>query len=92
MSGPALRPITTKLTYDLVQATKLPVIGVGGIERAEDALEYLLAGAQAVQVGTATFRDPNAAGVVRDGLREYLRRHEESNIGGVIGTLAGTPK
>jgi dihydroorotate dehydrogenase (NAD+) catalytic subunit len=71
LSGPALRPIAIRIVWDLVGALRIPVVGIGGIGRASDALEFLLAGAVAVQVGTASFSDPAAAKKVADGIRTY---------------------
>jgi dihydroorotate dehydrogenase (NAD+) catalytic subunit len=68
LSGPAIRPITTKLVYEAAKSVKIPVIALGGIEKPEDVLEYLVVGASAVQVGTATFADPKACEKIVDGL------------------------
>ena len=87
MSGPALRPIAVRLTYEARKHTSLPLIGVGGIAAGEHAAEFLLAGASAVQVGTALFANPDAAGVVRDGLVRYLQRQNETAVRDIIGSL-----
>jgi dihydroorotate dehydrogenase (NAD+) catalytic subunit len=71
LSGPALRPIALRIVYELAGAVSIPIIGIGGIFTAKDALEFLLAGATAIQVGTANFSDPCAALNVREGIREY---------------------
>jgi dihydroorotate dehydrogenase (NAD+) catalytic subunit len=71
LSGPALKPLALRMVWDLARTVKIPVIGIGGITTAEDAVEFLLAGASAVQVGTASFTDPCAAKKVLDGLRAY---------------------
>jgi dihydroorotate dehydrogenase (NAD+) catalytic subunit len=71
LSGPALRPIALRIVYELAGAVSIPIVGIGGIFTAKDALEFLLAGATAVQVGTANFSDPCAALNVREGIREY---------------------
>ncbi len=71
LSGPALRPIAVRIVWELAGALEIPVVGIGGICRASDALEFLLAGASAVQVGTASFSNPAAAKKVADGIREY---------------------
>ncbi len=71
LSGPAIRPLAVHLAYRAARAVSVPVVGVGGITTAEDAAEFLLAGCHAVQVGTATFVDPNAIGKVAEGLRRY---------------------
>jgi dihydroorotate dehydrogenase (NAD+) catalytic subunit len=71
LSGPALKPIALRIVYELAGAVSIPIIGIGGIFTARDALEFLLAGASAVQVGTANFSDPSAALKVRDGIRKH---------------------
>jgi dihydroorotate dehydrogenase (NAD+) catalytic subunit len=71
LSGPALKPIALRMVWELARAVRIPVIGIGGIATAEDAVEFLLAGASAVQVGTASFADPTAAKKVLDGLAAY---------------------
>jgi dihydroorotate dehydrogenase (NAD+) catalytic subunit len=71
LSGPALRPIAVRIVWELAGALSIPVVGIGGIGRASDALEFLLAGASAVQVGTASFADPVAAKQVADGIRDF---------------------
>jgi len=71
LSGPALRPVALRIVWELSSKLRIPVIGIGGVSTARDAVEFLLAGASAVQVGTANFADPSAARKVADGLREY---------------------
>jgi len=71
LSGPAIRPLAVYLAYRAAEAVSIPVVGVGGIASAADALEFLLAGCKAVQVGTATFVDPNAIGKIAEGLRQF---------------------
>lgn len=89
LSGPALHPIAVRWTYEIARAVKgLAVVGVGGVVSGADAVELMLAGACAVQVGTASFADPNAAGHVRDGLADYLRRHRESGAEAIVGAVA----
>ena len=75
LSGPAIRPIAVRMVYECRAAVKIPVIGMGGIASARDALEFLIAGATAVQVGTANFVDPFIWAKLLDGIREYLERH-----------------
>ena len=75
LSGPAIHPVAVRMVYQVSHAVKIPVIGMGGIATAEDAIEFLLAGATAVSVGTATFRHPDAAIRVVDGIEEYMERH-----------------
>ncbi len=85
LSGPAVRPIAVRLTYELVRAVSTPVVGVGGIMDHRDALQFLLAGACAVQVGTATFTNPRAALEVLDGLERYLDEAGVERLSDLIG-------
>jgi len=85
LSGPAIRPIAVHITYQVAQAVSIPIIGAGGVTNAEDALEFLMAGASAVQVGTATFADPLAPLKVIEGLAAYVKIHGLSSIRDVIG-------
>ena len=78
LSGPALRPIAVRMVYDLVGALKIPVVGIGGISSTRDALEFLLAGAKAVQIGTASFKDPEAGRRIAEGIAAYCAKHEVS--------------
>jgi dihydroorotate dehydrogenase (NAD+) catalytic subunit len=87
LSGPAIRPITLRMVYQCARAVKIPVIGLGGITKAEDAIEYFLAGAAAVQVGTANFYDPRAALHVLDGLEAFLRKKRISSIRDIVGQM-----
>ena len=85
LSGPAIRPIAVHITYQVAQAVAIPIIGAGGITSAQDALEFLMAGASAVQVGTATFADPTAPLRVIEGLASYVRSQGLGSIRDVIG-------
>jgi dihydroorotate dehydrogenase (NAD+) catalytic subunit len=85
LSGPAIRPIALHLTYQVAQAVSIPVIGAGGVTSANDALEFLMAGASAVQIGTATFADPTAPLAVIEGLAEYVRAQGIASIRDIIG-------
>jgi dihydroorotate dehydrogenase (NAD+) catalytic subunit len=85
LSGPAIRPIAVHLTYQVAQAVSIPIIGAGGVTSANDALEFLMAGASAVQVGTATFADPLAPIKVIEGLASYVTEQRLSSIRDVIG-------
>ncbi len=87
LSGPVLKPVALRMVYQVAQAVNLPVIGVGGIMTAEDALEFLIAGASAVQVGTANFVDPAAMIAVIDGLDRFCRQERVPALAGLIGTL-----
>lgn len=90
LSGPAIRPIAVHITYQVARAVSIPIIGAGGITSAEDALEFLMAGASAVQVGTATFADPMAPIRVVEGLAQYVRANGLASIREIIG--AAQPK
>ena len=87
LSGPAIRPIAVRLVHQVVQAVKIPVIGVGGISRAMDALEFLIVGARAVQVGTANFVDPHAMATIIADLEEFCRDEGIADINDLIGSL-----
>jgi len=87
LSGPAIRPIAVRMTWQAARAVRIPVIGIGGISSAADALEFLIAGARAVQVGTANFVDPGVYTRILDGLEAYLTRHALDDIGAVVATL-----
>ena len=87
LSGPAIRPVAVYLTWQVARHCTIPVIGTGGIATAEDALEFLIAGARAVAVGTATIDDPTAASGIRGGLERYLAEHGLESITEVTGTL-----
>jgi len=87
LTGPAIHPIAVKLVWDAARAVRIPVIAMGGIMTADDALEFLIVGATAVAVGTANFVEPRTALLVRDGIREYLRRHRWASVRDLIGTV-----
>jgi len=87
LSGPAIRPIAVRMVHECRQAVKIPIIGMGGIAEARDALEFIIAGASAVQVGTANFVDPFIWAKLLDGMTDYMRRHGLSSIGDLVGTL-----
>jgi dihydroorotate dehydrogenase (NAD+) catalytic subunit len=87
LSGPAIKPITLRMVYQCARAVRIPVIGLGGITTAEDAVEYLLAGAAAVQVGTANFRDPRAPLHVIDGLEKFLERKRLTEVRDLVGKM-----
>src|SRR2546423_12854314 len=80
LSGPAIRPIAVRMVYECRRAVKIPIIGMGGIASARDALEFVIAGATAVQVGTANFVDPFIWGKLLDGIGDYMRRHDIARI------------
>ncbi|HWF46679.1 MAG TPA: dihydroorotate dehydrogenase [Bryobacteraceae bacterium] len=87
LSGPAIKPLALRLVYEAAQAVRIPVIGLGGIASGEDAAEFLIAGAQAVEVGTATFWDPRAPVRIARELDRFLRRQRLSSVRELIGTL-----
>jgi dihydroorotate dehydrogenase (NAD+) catalytic subunit len=87
LSGPAIKPIALRMVYEAAQATKMPVIGLGGIANGEDAAEFLIAGARAVQVGTASFADPKAVQKIARQLNEVVRRLGVSNVADLVGTV-----
>jgi len=87
LSGPGIKPIALRLVYQAAQAVKIPVIGLGGIATGEDAAEFLVAGASAVQVGTATFWDPRSAVRVARELGRFLRKQGVGNVREIVGTL-----
>ncbi len=85
LSGPALKPIAIKMVYDVAGAVDVPIIGCGGIMCGRDAVEYLMAGASAVQVGTATFRNPRAPLDVLEGLEAFMAEHKVDDVGDLVG-------
>ena len=87
LSGPAIKPVALRMVYQVAKAVRIPVIGIGGIETAEDALEFLLAGATAIQIGTANFINPRASEEVVDGIAEYVSREKLSSVRELIGAL-----
>ena len=92
LSGPAIRPIAVRMVHECHQAVKIPVIGMGGIADARDVLEFLIAGAAAVQVGTANFVDPLIWPKLLQGVEEYLRRHAVARVADLaLGLLLGLP-
>jgi len=87
LSGPSIRPIAVRMVYECRQRVKIPIIGMGGIADARDALEFMIAGAAAVQVGTANFADPFIWSKLLDGIRDYMQRHNVDRISDIVGTL-----
>ncbi len=87
MSGPAIHPIAVRMVYQVAQAVKLPLIGMGGISTAEDAIEMILAGATAVSVGTANFVDPRATEKIVAGIEDYMRKYNVKDINELIGAV-----
>jgi len=87
LSGPAIRPIAVRMVYECRQTVKIPIVGMGGIADARDALEFMIAGASAVQVGTANFVDPFIWPKLLDGIRDYMQRHQITRIADLVGTI-----
>lgn len=87
LSGPAIKPMALRMVYEVCQAVKIPVIGIGGIATTEDALEFLIAGARAVQVGTASFYQPDVSQRIALGLQEYCRTRHIDDINELVGSL-----
>lgn len=87
LSGPAIKPVAVRMVYQAAHAVKIPVIGMGGIMTAADALEFLLAGASAVAVGAANFHNPYAAVEIVDGIEEYMERHGIEDVTDLIGAV-----
>ena len=87
LSGPAVKPVALRMVYQVARAVKIPVIGFGGIMTATDAIEFLLAGATAIEVGTANFIDPSVTMKVVEGIEAYLERHEFQSVSDIIGAL-----
>ena len=87
LSGPAVKPIALRMVWQVAQAVHIPIIGMGGIASAADAIEFLLAGATAIEIGTYNFVDPTASIQILEGIEDYLRRHGFSDVNELIGAL-----
>jgi len=87
LSGPAIRPIAVRMVYEVKQSVKIPIIGMGGIMNSDDAMEFIIAGAAAVAVGTANFVNPRATVEILDGIIEYMKIHGIEDIGSLTGTV-----
>lgn len=87
LSGPAVKPVAVRMVWQVARAVKIPVIGLGGIMTAEDAIEFLMAGATAVEIGTANFIDPTVTIKVRDGIDQWLERHGCTSVTEIIGAI-----
>ena len=87
LSGPAIKPVALRMVWQVSSAVKIPVIGMGGIMNTADAVEFLLAGATAIQVGTAVFKDPFIPLQIIEGLKSYLERHNMHSISEIVGGL-----
>lgn len=87
LTGPCIKPIAIKLVWEAARAVKIPIIGMGGIQSAEDALEFIIAGASAVAVGTANFYEPQTSLRVLEGIRDYLQRHRVDDLKSLVGSV-----
>jgi dihydroorotate dehydrogenase (NAD+) catalytic subunit len=87
LSGPAIKPIAVRCVHQVYRAVKIPLVGIGGIATVEDALEFIIAGATAIQVGTANFYDPTSTMKIVDGLADYCQQHRLGSIRELIGSL-----
>ena len=87
LSGPAVKPVALRMVYQVAKAVKIPVIGLGGIMTAEDAIEFLMCGATAIEIGTANFIDPEVTIKVRNGISDWLDRHGCRSVQDIIGTI-----
>jgi dihydroorotate dehydrogenase (NAD+) catalytic subunit len=87
LSGPAVKPVALCMVWQVAKSVKIPVVGMGGIMNARDAIEFLLAGASAVQIGTANFIDPTVSVKVLEGIETYLLQHNFSSVNEIIGAL-----
>src|SRR3979411_2594505 len=88
LSGPAIRPIAVRMVYECRQTVKIPIIGMGGIADARDALEFMIAGSNAVTIGTANFVDPFIWSKLLDGMSHYMRRHHIERVTDIVGTVS----
>ena len=87
MSGPAVKPVAVRMVYQVAQAVSLPIIGMGGIATAEDALEFIMAGATAVSVGTANFFNPYATVEIVEGIEKFMKAQKVEDINELIGIV-----
>jgi dihydroorotate dehydrogenase (NAD+) catalytic subunit len=87
LSGPAIKPIALRMVYEAAKAIRIPIIGMGGIVTAEDAVEFLLAGATAIQVGTASYADPRATERLAKGLESWCRSHNVEKVSTLTGAI-----
>ncbi|MGZ2369346.1 dihydroorotate dehydrogenase [Ancylomarina sp. YFZ004] len=87
LSGPCVKPVALRMVWQVAQAVKIPVVGLGGIMNAKDAIEFILAGATAIQIGTANFIDPQVSVKIVEGIKDYMIRHQVSDINDLIGAI-----
>jgi dihydroorotate dehydrogenase (NAD+) catalytic subunit len=86
LSGPAIKPIAVRMVHEASKAVKIPIIGMGGIVRSEDAAEFMMAGAAAVQVGTASYADPRAVENIANGLKRWCAAHDVTKVSSLTGS------
>jgi len=87
LSGPAVKPVALRMVWQVARAVKIPVVGLGGISTAKDAIEFLMAGATAIEIGTANFLDPTVSIKVRDGINDWLEAHGCQSVYDIIGAI-----
>ena len=87
LSGPAVKPVALRMVYDVAHAVKIPVVGLGGICTAQDAIEFLMCGATAIEVGTANFLDPAVTKKIKDGISDWLDAHGCKSVEEIIGAI-----
>ena len=87
LSGPCVKPVALRMVYDVAHAVKIPVVGLGGITTAKDAIEFLMCGATAIEIGTANFLDPAVTKKVKDGINDWLDVHGCSSVHEIIGAI-----
>ncbi|MBR4897667.1 MAG: dihydroorotate dehydrogenase [Prevotella sp.] len=87
LSGPCVKPVALRMVYQVAHAVKIPVVGLGGIMTAEDAIEFLMCGASAIEIGTANFIDPAVTIKVRDGINDWLDRHGVASVSDIVGVI-----
>ncbi len=87
LSGPAIKPVALRMVWQVYKAVKIPIVGIGGIMNATDAIEFFLAGATSIQVGTANFINPGISVKIVEGIEAYLQKHNIANVNELIGAL-----
>ena len=87
MSGPAVKPVAVRMVYEVCKAVDVPVIGMGGISNAEDAIEFIMAGATGVSIGTANFINPRATVDTVEGIEEYMRKYNVNDLSEIRGII-----
>lgn len=92
LSGPAIKPVALRMVWEVYRSVRIPVVGIGGIASARDALEFIIAGASAVQIGTAQFVNPHVVEEVVSGIADYLRVHHMETIQQLVGSLTTSPR